>query len=101
VAVGTTGRDGSRPASIRDATCFACVSTSYVPGAPSNAVMLLFGATSFDACFGPVFFAAALGSGAPPSSGQKPGGMGRCSSESIGAIGVTPATGSTWNDAQL
>jgi len=35
-----------------------------------------------------------MGSGSPPSAGQKPGGIGRCSSASIGAIGVTPAIGS-------
>ena len=42
------------------------------------------------ACVG----AGAVGSGAPPSGGQKPGGIGRLSSVSIGAMGVTPQTGS-------
>ena len=69
-------------------------------GAPSNAVVPLPGAP-FDACFVPAALAELAGRGAPPSSGQNPGGIGLRISASIGAIGVTPATGSTWKELQL
>src|SRR5262249_20349972 len=100
VAVGRMGREGSRPAVSRDASRAACVSRSYDPGAPSKAVV----PPTLLACLaggGGAGFLPPAGRGAPPSRGQKPGGMGRFISVNIGAIGVTPATGSTWNEDQL